>query len=467
MNFYDVVIIGSGPGGYISAIRCSQLGFKTAIIEKYNQFGGTCLNVGCIPSKTLLYSAEFYHKAKNMFFKHGITFENLLLDFNQLMNRKKNIINNICKGIKYLFFKNKITPYLGTASFKDKNTLFVLNNESKIEKINFTYAIIATGSKPMELPFAKIDGKKILSSTEILSLNYIPKKLAIIGGGVIGIELGSLYNKLGSDVTIIEYEKTLIKKLDFSLSKELKNLLKKDGIKFYFSTKVENIERIKSNVKIYAKQNKNDKINLICDCCLLSIGRIPYTKNLELENIGIKKNNKGFILVNKNLQTNIENIYAIGDVIGGLMLAHKAEKEGIFVSEKIYGLKKKINYNLIPSVIYTNPEVASVGKSEKELKNMNINYKIGKFPIKALGRAISSGEINGFIKILSNELTDEILGIHMIGPRVSDIIIEAVLAMELKASSDDLSLITYAHPTFSEAVKEAALMAKGKKPIHL
>ncbi|MFP3037300.1 MAG: dihydrolipoyl dehydrogenase family protein, partial [Candidatus Karelsulcia muelleri] len=323
------------------------------------------------------------------------------------------------------------------------------------------------GSKPMELPFAKIDGKKILSSTEILSLNSIPKKLAIIGGGVIGIELGSLYNKLGSDVTIIEYEKTLIKKLDFSLSKELKNLLKKDGIKFYFSTKVENIEIIKSNVKIYAKQNKNDKINLICDCCLLSIGRIPYTKNLELENIGIKKNNKGFILVNKNLQTNIENIYAIGDVIGGLMLAHKAEKEGIFVSEKIYGLKKKINYNLITSVIYTNPEVASVGKSEKELKNMNINYKIGKFPIKALGRALSSGEINGFIKILSNELTDEILGIHMIGPRVSDLIIEAVLAMELKASSDDLSLITYAHPTFSEAVKEAALMAKGNKPIHL
>ncbi|ADE35394.1 dihydrolipoamide dehydrogenase [Candidatus Karelsulcia muelleri DMIN] len=465
MNYYDVVVIGSGPGGYISAIRCSQLGFNTAIIEKYKDFGGTCLNVGCIPSKTLLSSAENYHKAKNMFDKHGIKFDNLLLDFTKMMSIKNNIINKICEGIKYLFIKYNIKTYLGTASFKDKNTISIL--DSKIEIIKFTYAIIATGSKPMELPFAKIDGNKIISSTDILSLNYIPKKLSIIGGGVIGIELGSLYNKIGSDVTIIEYEKNIISNLDLDLSKELKNILKKNGIKFYLSTKVESIDIIKSNVKINAKIKKNDEINIICDCCLLSIGRIPYTNNLGLENIGIKKDKKGFILVNNNLQTNIENIYAIGDVIGGLMLAHKAEKEGIFVSDKIYGNKNFINYNLIPSVIYTNPEVASVGKSEKELKYFNIKYKIGKFPIKALGRAISSGEINGFVKILSDELTDEILGIHMIGPRVSDIIIEAVLAMEFKASSEDLSLISYAHPTFTEAVKEAALIATGNKPIHI
>ncbi|AGS33359.1 Dihydrolipoamide dehydrogenase of 2-oxoglutarate dehydrogenase [Candidatus Karelsulcia muelleri] len=465
MNYYDVVVIGSGPGGYISAIRCSQLGFNTAIIEKYKDFGGTCLNVGCIPSKTLLSSAENYHKAKNMFYNHGIQFDNLLLDITKMMNRKKNIINKICEGIKYLFIKYNIKTYLGTAIFKDKNTISILDSDSNI--IKFTYAIIATGSKPMELPFAKIDGNKIISSTNILSLNYIPKKLSIIGGGVIGIELGSLYNKIGSDVTIIEYEKNIISNLDLDLSKELENILKKNGIKFYLSTKVESIDLIKDNVKINAKINKNDDINIICDCCLLSIGRIPYTNNLGLENIGIKKDKKGFILVNNNLQTNIENIYAIGDVIGGLMLAHKAEKEGIFVSDKIYGNKNIINYNLIPSVIYTNPEVASVGKSEKELKDFNIKYKIGKFPIKALGRAISSGEINGFIKILSDELTDEILGIHMIGPRVSDIIIEAVLAMEFKASSEDLSLISYAHPTFTEAVKEAALIATGNKPIHV
>ncbi|ASS46877.1 dihydrolipoyl dehydrogenase [Candidatus Karelsulcia muelleri] len=465
MNYYDVVVIGSGPGGYISAIRCSQLGFNTAIIEKYKYFGGTCLNVGCIPSKTLLSSVENYHKAKDMFYKHGIKFDNLLLDFTKMMNRKNNIINKICEGIKYLFIKYNIKTYLGTASFKDKNTISIL--DSKIEIIKFTYAIIATGSKPMELPFAKIDGNQIISSTDILSLNYIPKKLSIIGGGVIGIELGSLYNKIGSDVTIIESEQNLISNLDLDLSKELKNILKKNGIKFYLSTKVESIDIIKSNVKINAKINKNDEINIICDCCLLSIGRIPYTNNLGLENLGIKKDKKGFILVNNNLQTNIENIYAIGDVIGGLMLAHKAEKEGRFVSDKIYANKNLINYNLIPSVIYTNPEVASVGKSEKELKYFNIKYKIGKFPTKALGRAISSGEINGFVKILSDELTDEILGIHMIGPRVSDIIIEAVLAMEFKASSEDLSLISYAHPTFTEAVKEAALIATGNKPIHI
>lgn len=465
MNYYDVVVIGSGPGGYISAIRCSQLGFNTAIIEKYKDFGGTCLNVGCIPSKTLLSSVENYHKAKDMFYKHGIKFDNLLLDFTKMMNRKNNIINKICEGIKYLFIKYNIKTYLGTASFKDKNTISIL--DSKIEIIKFTYAIIATGSKPMELPFAKIDGNQIISSTDILSLNYIPKKLSIIGGGVIGIELGSLYNKIGSDVTIIESEQNIISNLDLDLSKELKNILKKNGIKFYLSTKVESIDIIKSNVKINAKINKNDEINIICDCCLLSIGRIPYTNNLGLENLGIKKDKKGFILVNNNLQTNIENIYAIGDVIGGLMLAHKAEKEGRFVSDKIYANKNFINYNLIPSVIYTNPEVASVGKSEKELKDFNIKYKIGKFPTKALGRAISSGEINGFVKILSDELTDEILGIHMIGPRVSDIIIEAVLAMEFKASSEDLSLISYAHPTFTEAVKEAALIATGNKPIHI
>lgn len=467
MNYYDVIIIGSGPGGYISAIRCSQLGFNTAIIEKYPNFGGTCLNVGCIPSKTLLYYAENYHKAKNFFYKHGIKFDNLLLDFKKMINSKNNIVNKICEGIKYLIYKNKIKSYLGTAIFKNKNTIYILNKKSIIEKINFTYAIIATGSKPMELPFAKIDGNKIISSTDILSLNYIPKKLSIIGGGVIGIELGSLYNKIGSDVTIIESEKNIISKIDLDLSKELEKILKKDGINFFFSTKVESIEIIKSQVKINAKINKNNNINIISNCCLLSIGRIPYTYNLGLENIGIKKNNKGFILVNNNLQTNIENIYAIGDVIGGLMLAHKAEKEGIFVSDHIYGNKNIINYNLIPSVIYTNPEVASVGKSEEELKNINIKYKIGKFPIKALGRAISSGEINGFVKILSDELTDEILGIHMIGPRVSDIIIEAVLAMEFRASSEDLSLISYAHPTFTEAVKEAALIATGNKPIHI
>lgn len=467
MKKYDIVIIGSGPGGYIAAIRASQLGFKTAIIEKYSKLGGTCLNVGCIPSKTLLESSEHYYQAKTNFLDHGIIINNLSIDFQKLLNRKQQIIHQLANGIKYLIKKNNIDLYYGIAEFKEKNLIAIKERIIEKELIKFQYAIIATGSKPNIIPPLYIDKQRFISSTEALSLNEIPKKLIIIGGGVIGVELGSIYNKLGSEVIIIEYQNRIIPMMDHDLSKELQIILEKTGIKFFLSSQIIHTNSNKNKVNIYIEDINKEKINLTADYCLITIGRIPFTTGLNLEQIGIKKNKMGFIIVDDKLKTNINHIYAIGDVIGGNMLAHKAEEEALYVIEQIAGQQPYLNYQLIPSVIYTHPEVASVGNTENYLKNNNIPYKIGKMPIKILGRAISSGKIEGFIKIITNLKTDEILGVHMICARASDMIMEAVIAMEFHASAEDISRICHPHPTFTEAIKEAALLAYNNKAIHI
>ncbi|AWU43602.1 dihydrolipoyl dehydrogenase [Blattabacterium sp. (Cryptocercus kyebangensis)] len=474
MNNYDIVIIGSGPGGYISAIRSSQLGLRTAIIEKHQKLGGTCLNVGCIPSKSLLYSSKYFLFAKKQHYLHGIFYEKLSLDFEKMMKRKNDIVKKINEGVQYLMKKNKIDLYQGIASFKTNHSLSIIDKKSlkEIKKIQFQYCIIATGSKPTCLPSLNFDIKKrIISSTEALFLNEIPKKLIVIGGGIIGLELGSIYHRLGSQVIIIETMDKIISNMDHSLSKEIQKILEKSSIQIENSLLINNIETLEDTKEVMVHvKNKNNgkKMKYIGDYCLLSIGRDPYTKNLGLENIGIKKDKKGFILVNDFLQSSINNIYAIGDVIGGKMLAHKAEEEGLYASEHIAGQKpNKINYNLVPSVIYTHPEVSSVGKTEKEIKKEGIEYNIGIFPMKVLGIALASGHTSGFVKILSHKKTDEILGVHMIGEHASDMIMEATVAMEFRASSEDIYRICHPHPTFSESIKEAALLSFENNSIHM
>lgn len=467
MKKYDIVIIGSGPGGYVAAIRASQLGFKTAIIEKYSTLGGACLNVGCIPSKTLLESSEHYYQAKNIFFNHGILINDLSIDFKKLIARKNKIITQIASGIKYLMKKNKIDVYYGIAEFRDKNFIYI--NEMNIQKkiLNFDYAIIATGSKPNSIYPLYIDKKRFISSNEALSLDKIPKKLVIIGGGVIGVELGSIYNRLGSEVIIIESKNRIVPMMDHEISKELQKILEKSGIKFFISSTILKTSSNEFEVNIHINDINKEEINIKADYCLVTIGRIPFTTGLNIEKIGIKKNHIGFIIVDKKLKTNIKNIYAIGDVIGGNMLAHKAEDEAVYVIESISGQNPFINYNLIPSVIYTSPEVASVGNTEIELKEKNISYKIGKVPMKILGRSISSGNIEGITKIITDTKTDKILGVHIISARASDMIMEAVVAMEFYASAEDISRISHPHPTFTEAIKEASLIAYNNKAIHI
>ncbi len=470
-NNYDIVVIGSGPGGYISAIRASQLGFHTAIVEKYQELGGTCLNVGCIPSKSLLDSSKYYFLAKkNYYDEHGIFFHKLSLDFQKMMRRKNEIVKKTSNGVKYLMKKNNIDLYQGIATFKKKNILSIKNKES-LKEIKFKHCIIATGSKPLGLPFfLNFNHKKrIISSTEALFLKEKPNQLIIIGGGTIGLELGSIYSRLGSSVTIIDSMNRIISNMDHSLSQEIEKILKKSFIKIKTSSLVTNIISNDDNtVSVHVKDNNNGNNKIYTgDYCLISIGRNPYTKNLGLENIGIKKNKKGFILVDNFLQSSVKNIYAIGDVIGGKMLAHKAEEEGLYVVEHIAGQKpNKINYDLIPSVVYTYPEISSVGNTEDEIKKKGIEYNIGYFPMKILGRARASGNTEGFIKIISHKKTDEILGVHMIGDHVSDMIMEATVAMEFRASSEDIYRICHPHPTFSEAFKEAALLSFENHSLH-
>ncbi|WP_185860606.1 dihydrolipoyl dehydrogenase [Blattabacterium cuenoti] len=471
-NLYDLVVIGSGPGGYISAIRASQLGLRTAIIEKYQELGGTCLNVGCIPSKSFLDSSKYFSLAKNNYSSHGIFFKELFFDFRKMIDRKNEIIKNINNGIKYLIKKNNIDLYQGIGSFKTKNILSITNRKLLKEKkeIQFQYCIISTGSKPLCLPHLNFDiENKIISSTEALNLKKIPKKLIIIGGGIIGLELGSIFNRLGSKITIIETMDKIISNMDDSLSQEMKKILEKSGIQIETSLSI--ISTFKKNneeISILAKDHNGNNVNFIGNYCLLSIGRTPYTKNLGLENIKIEINQKGFILVNDHLQTSINNIYAIGDVIGGKMLAHKAEEEGLYVIEHIVGQKpNKLNYNLIPSIIYTYPEVASIGQSENEIKKDKIEYNIGIFPMKILGKARTSGSTDGFLKMISNKKTDEILGVHIIGDHASDMIMEASVAMEFRSSSEDIYRICHPHPTLSEAFKEAAQLNFENRTIHI
>jgi dihydrolipoamide dehydrogenase len=461
---YDITVIGSGPGGYVAAIRCAQLGFKTAIIEKYDTLGGTCLNVGCIPSKALLDSTEHYHNAITHFEEHGIKLTKPKVDFTQMIKRKAEVVKQTCDGVDFLMKKNKITVHHGVASFKDKNTLSIKGE--KQEEITTEKVIIATGSKPTPLPFAEIDKKRIITSTEALTLKEIPKHLVIVGGGIIGMELGSVYARLGSKVTVVEFMDRIIPTMDGTMGKELTKSAKKLGIEFKLNHKVTSIKNQGKNVLLKAEDKNGDIIELEGDYCLVSIGRRPYTDGLGLENIDLKTDEKGRIPVNDHLQTSIDTIYAIGDVVRGAMLAHKAEEEGVFVAETMAGQKPHIHYKLIPGVVYTWPEVASVGFAEEELKELGRAYKVGSFPYRALGRARASMDIDGLVKVLADKETDEILGMHIIGARAADMIASGVTAMEFRAAAEDVARMSHAHPTYMEAVKEACLAATENRSLH-
>lgn len=465
MSKYDVTIIGSGPGGYICAIRCAQLGLKTAIVEKYDALGGTCLNVGCIPSKALLDSTEHFHNAKENFKTHGIDTTGLKVNFKQMIARKTDVVKQTSGGIDFLMKKNKIDVFHGIGSIADKNTVTV--KSKKTEKIESKNIVIATGSKPASLPDMDIDKKRIISSTEALSLKEVPKHLVIIGGGVIGLELGSVYSRIGAKVSVVEFMDGIIPTMDKELGKELQKILKKEGFEFYLGHKVQSVKSKGTQVTVTAEDKNGKKLELKGDYCLMSVGRKPYTEGLGLEKAGIKTDKRGRIEVNEKLQTAVENIYAIGDVIQGAMLAHKAEEEGVMVAELLAGQKPYIDYNLIPGVVYTWPEVASVGLTEQQLKENGRAYKTGKFPFRASGRARASMDLDGFIKVLADKENDEVLGIHMIGPRAADMIAEAVVAMEYRASAEDIARICHPHPTFSEALKEAALDATDKRALNL
>jgi dihydrolipoamide dehydrogenase len=467
MSSFDVVIIGSGPGGYVSAIRCAQLGFKTAIIEKYSTLGGTCLNVGCIPSKALLASSHHYSEIAH-FADHGIEVSGAIkVNLEKMIARKQAVVDQTSGGVKFLMDKNKITVFEGLGSFVDATHVAVVKADGTSETIEAKNIIIATGSKPSSLPFIKIDKERIITSTEALKLKEVPKHLIIIGGGVIGIELGQVYLRLGAQVSVVEFMDRIIPGMDSSLSKELTKVFKKQGMKFYVSHKVKSVERKGDIVTVQAENAKGESISLEGDYSLVSVGRSPYTQGLNAEKAGVKITDRGMVEVNDHLQTNIPNIYAIGDVVRGAMLAHKAEEEGTMVAEIIAGQKPHINYNLIPGVVYTWPEVAAVGQTEEQLKAAGVEFKSGSFPFKALGRARASGDLDGFVKILADAKTDEVLGVHMIGARCADLIAEAVTAMEFKASAEDISRMSHAHPTFAEAIKEAALAATDNRALHV
>lgn len=465
---YDVIVIGSGPGGYVAAIRCAQLGMKTAIIEKYNTLGGTCLNVGCIPSKALLDSSEHYHNAAHTFTTHGIKLDNLGIDFGQMIKRKQEVVDANTSGITYLMKKNKIDVHQGVGSFKDKNTIIVTKADGTATELTTDKVIIATGSKPSSLPFLKIDKKRIITSTEALTLTEVPKHLILIGGGVIGLELGSVYARLGAKVSVVEFMDGIIPTMDKGLGRELQKVLKKLGMEFYLGHKVTGATAEGDEVTVTADSPKGEKIELKGDYCMVAVGRIAYTDGLGLDKIGITVEERGRkITVDEHLETSVKGVYAIGDVIKGAMLAHKAEDEGTFVAELIAGQKPHINYNLIPGVVYTWPEVAAVGYTEEQLKEKGTAYKVGSFPFKASGRARASGDLDGFVKVLADKTTDEILGVHMIGPRAADMIAEAVIAMEFRASAEDVTRASHAHPTYTEAMREACLAATENRAIHI
>jgi dihydrolipoamide dehydrogenase len=467
MSSYDVTIIGSGPGGYVAAIRCAQLGLKTAIIEKYTTLGGTCLNVGCIPSKALLDSSEHFHNAVHNFGEHGIEVKDVKANLAQMINRKNEVVNQTCAGVKYLMDKNKIDVYTGVGALADKNTVIVTDSDGKTQSLSTKNIIIATGSKPNYFPGMEPDKKRIITSTEALNLPEIPKKMLVIGGGVIGLELGSVYGRLGTEIEVIEFASTIIPTMDSTMGKELTRVLKKEGFKFNLEHRVQKVENKGKSVLLTALNKKGEEVTFEADYCLVAVGRKPFTAGLNLEAAGLTVNNRGQIDVNDHLQTAVPNIYAIGDVVRGAMLAHKAEEEGVFVAEQIAGQKPHINYNLVPGVVYTWPEVAAVGKTEEELKASGVAYKVGSFPIKALGRARASMDTAGLVKILADKETDEVLGVHMIAPRAADLIMEAVTAMEYRASAEDMARICHPHPTYSEAIKEAALDATEARALHV
>jgi dihydrolipoamide dehydrogenase len=468
MKSYDVVVIGSGPGGYVAAIRCAQLGMKTAIVEKYSTLGGTCLNVGCIPSKSLLDSSHHYEDAIKHFSEHGIEIPGeVKVNLEQMIARKQGVVDQTTKGIQFLMDKNKIDVFEGLGSFSGNTEVEVALTAGGTETLQAGKIIIATGSKPGSLPFIELDKERVITSTEALKLSEIPKHMIVIGGGVIGLELGQVYKRLGAEVSVVEYQDRIIPGMDAGLSKELMKVLKKQKVKFYLSHKVGAVERSGDTVRITAEDKKGQKVVLEGDYCLVSVGRVPYTQGLNAEKAGVNIDERGRVVVNEHLQTSNPNVYAIGDVIRGAMLAHKAEEEGVLVAEILAGQKPHIDYNLIPNVVYTWPEVASVGRTEEQLKEAGRAYKAGQFPMRALGRARASMDIDGFVKIISDAQTDEVLGVHMIGARCADLISEGVTAMEFRASAEDISRMSHAHPTYAEAVKEAALAATADRPLHI
>lgn len=463
---YDVVVIGSGPGGYICAVRCAQLGMKVAIIEKYKTLGGTCLNVGCIPSKAWLDSSEKFHELTHSFAKHGITASDVKLDFTKMGERVKAVVSDVCKGVAFLMKKNKIDVYTGHGSFKDAHTI-IIKGEKESQEISGKKIVIATGSKPSSLPGVTIDKERIITSTEALVLKELPKKLIVIGGGVIGLELTSVYRRLGSEVTVIEYADTIIATMDSDLSKNLLKVLKRDGVEFLLGHGVTGVTAKGKTVTVKAKdKNTQKEIELTGDYCLVAVGRRPYTDGLNLEKAGVKLDDRGRVETDAHLRTNVSHIYAIGDVVKGAMLAHKAEEEGVVVAEIMAGQKPHIDYNLVPGVVYTWPEVASVGKTQEQLVAEKREFKTGSFPFKASGRARASEESDGLVKVLADKKTDEILGVHMIGPRVADMIAEAVLAMEYRASAEDVARVCHAHPTYTESFKEACLAATDNRALN-
>jgi dihydrolipoamide dehydrogenase len=467
MGSYDVIIIGSGPGGYVSAIRCAQLGMKTAIVEKYNTLGGTCLNVGCIPSKALLDSSEHFFNAKHNFSTHGIEVEGLKANMEQMIHRKNEVVSQTCSGVKFLMDKNKIDVHHGLGSFVDKNSVSVKSEDGSETVITAKNIIIATGSKPNFFPGMEPDKKRIITSTEALNMKEIPKKMLVIGAGVIGLELGSVFSRLGSEIEVIEFAASLLPTMDGTIGKEFSKILKKEGFKFQMEHRVQKVVNKGKSVVVTALNKKEETVTFEADYCLVAVGRKAYTEGLNLANAGLTANNRGQVEVNENLQTAVPTIFAIGDVVRGAMLAHKAEEEGVFVAEFLAGQKPHINYNLIPGVVYTWPEVAAVGKTEEEIKAMGIEYKVGSFPIKALGRARASMDTAGLIKIIADKKTDEVLGVHMIAPRAADLIMEAVVAMEYRASAEDIVRICHPHPTYSEAMKEAAMAATDNRAMHI
>jgi dihydrolipoamide dehydrogenase len=464
---FDIVVIGSGPGGYVAAIRAAQLGYKTAIIEKYNNLGGTCTNVGCIPAKALLDSTEHYNTAVTKFSAHGIDAASISLNFTQLMKRKSEVVKQNVSGLNYLMKKNKIEVFYGLASFmSDKNVNIKITDDAQIT-LTSTYFIIATGSKPSAIKGIVLDKTRIITSTEALSLKEKPNSMVVIGGGAIGVEMASIYSRIGVKVTIIEYMESLIPTMDAELGKELKKILTKNGVDILLGSTVRNVKNNGKDISIEFADKTGISQTLIADYCLVSVGRKPYTDGLGLKNTAIQLDHKSRIQVNEKLQTANPNIYAIGDVINGLMLAHKAEEEGVFVAETINGQNPHINYNLIPSVVYTWPEIASIGYTEEQLKKDNKAYRVGKFPFVASGRARAAMESDGFTKILSDPEYGEILGVHIIGPRAADLIAQGVIGMHYETTDEDMTRISYAHPTYSETLKEAYLMASGQGALNL
>lgn len=469
MSKFDVIIIGSGPGGYVAAIRAAQLGFRTAIIEKDDTLGGTCLNVGCIPSKALLDSSEHYHNALHRFENHGIILEKLGVNMPQMIKRKAEVVSENVKGIEFLMRKNKIEVLKGVGSFAGGKRVMVTANTGEVQEYESENIIIATGSRPNTPALFNYDGKRVITSTEALEIKKIPGRMVLIGAGVIGLELGSVFGRLGTEVTVIEYLDRALPGMDKDCARELVRSMKKQlGVQFLLSHEVTGVKGTSRTATVTAKDRKSgEEKTFQADYCLVAIGRVPYTDGLNLEAIGLKTDERGRIEVGPDLQTAVSGVYAIGDVVRGAMLAHKAEEEGVFVAEVIAGQRPHIHYELIPGVVYTWPEVASVGRTEEQLKKAGIAFKVGKFPYKALGRARASMDVEGLVKVLADEQTDEILGVHMVGARAADMIAEAVALMEFRASAEDAARMSHAHPTYTEAMKEAALAATGNRAIHI